>query len=151
MNGKVTEVWTTREHFAPQRLLCKAERRKSTWSDSLPMFLAKEHKTSKNKKEASKNKKEPSNLVDPFRRDEFMGRMKERLHLCSHHLKQRRAGSTTFRAQTTRTTRKLSYIRHAACKVWVYFVFFPRSCSCKGERTEGLENSGSERTRFNVS
>lgn len=28
-----------------QRLLNKAKRRKSTWSDSLPIFLAKEHKT----------------------------------------------------------------------------------------------------------
>lgn len=32
-------------HFTPQRLLNKAKRKKSTWSDSLPIFLAKEHKT----------------------------------------------------------------------------------------------------------
>lgn len=47
------------------RLLKKAERRKSAWSDSLPTSSAKEHKT-------KKNKKEEIIPVNPFKRDGFL-------------------------------------------------------------------------------
>lgn len=85
------------------------------------------------KRAQNKNKKELSNLVNPFRRDKFMVRMKEKLCLCSQHLKQKRAGSTTCRAQSTWTTRALSYIQHAGCKVWVYFVFSQGHAAVKGK------------------
>lgn len=59
-------------------------------SDSLPLFFSKRAQSSQEQEETQ----QPS----PFRRDKFMVRMKEKLCLCSQHLKQKRAGSTACRA-----------------------------------------------------
>lgn len=55
--------------------------------------------------------------------------------------------------QSTEYTDNTGTLLHPTCRLQGLglFCFFPRSCSRKGERTEGLENSGSERTSFDVS
>lgn len=116
-------------------------------------FLAKEHKP-------SKSKKRQSNLVNPFKGDNFTVRVKgKRGSLWPQVPRQKRAVSTTWRAQCCGVCRvsepasvyidkKRSPRRSnmQAARLWGFFL--PRSCSSKGERTEGLENSESKRKQF---